>query len=163
MRSMAGSPSELTSGVAADVDWMSRALALAREAAAAGEVPVGALIVRDGDLLAEGHNRTVTDADPTTHAEVVAIRRAAAAIGDWRLVGCTLYVTLEPCAMCAGAIVLARIPRVVFGALDPKAGMVESLGNLLQDHRLNHRCEVTGGVLADESGELLRTFFRGRR
>jgi tRNA(adenine34) deaminase len=163
MRSMAGSPSELTSGVAADVDWMSRALALAREAAAAGEVPVGALIVRDGDLLAEGHNRTVTDADPTTHAEVVAIRRAAAAIGDWRLVGCTLYVTLEPCAMCAGAIVLARIPRVVFGALDPKAGMVESLGHLLQDHRLNHRGEVTGGVLADESGELLRTFFRGRR
>jgi len=160
---MARSPSELASPIVTDVDWMSRALALAREAAAAGEVPVGAVIVRDGELLAEGYNRTVVDADTTTHAEVVAIRRAAAAMGDWRLMGCTLYVTLEPCAMCAGAIVLARVPRVVFGALDPKAGMVESLGNLLQDPRLNHRCEVTGGVLADESGALLRSFFRERR
>jgi len=160
---MARSPSELASPIVTDVDWMSRSLALAREAAAAGEVPVGAVIVRDGGLLAEGHNRTVVDADPTMHAEVVAIRRAAAAMGDWRLMGCTLYVTLEPCAMCAGAIVLARIPRVVFGALDPKAGMVESLGNLLQDPRLNHRCDVTGGVLADESGALLRSFFRERR
>jgi len=160
---MAGPPSELASPVATDVEWMWHALALARAAAAAGEVPVGALIVRDGELLAEGYNRTVTDADPTTHAEVVAIRRAAAVIGDWRLIGCTLYVTLEPCAMCAGAIVLARIPRVVFGALDPKAGMVESLGNLLQDARLNHRCEVTGGLLAAQSTDLLRSFFRERR
>ena len=146
-----------------DLEWMSRALELAREAAKAGEVPVGAVIVREGEVIGEGHNRTVTDADPTTHAELVAIRKAAETLGDWRLLDCTLYVTLEPCAMCAGAVVLARIPRVVFGALDPKAGMVESLGSLLQDRRLNHRCEVTGGVLAAESGELLRSFFRERR
>ena len=160
---MASSPSELASAASIDLEWMSRALDLARAGAEAGEVPVGAVIVRDGDLLAEAHNLTVTEADPTTHAEVVAIRRAAAAMGDWRLLDCTLYVTLEPCAMCAGAIVLARIPRVVFGARDPKAGMVESLGNLLRDRRLNHRCQVTEGVLADESSELLRTFFRERR
>jgi len=160
---MATSPSELTSSSATDVEWMSRALALAREAALAGEVPVGAVLVRGDDVLAESHNLTVTEADPTTHAEVVAIRRAAAAVGDWRLLDTTLYVTLEPCAMCAGAIVLARIPRVVFGARDPKAGMVGSLGNLLQDSRLNHRCEVTEGVLAEEAGTLLRDFFRERR
>ena len=160
---MAGSPSELLSEAATDVEWMARALELARRAAAAGEVPVGAVIVRDGEVVGEGYNLTVTEADPTTHAEVVAIRRAAATVGDWRLLDCTLYVTLEPCAMCAGAIVLARIPRVVFGASDPKAGMAGSLGNLLQDRRLNHRCEVTSGVLAEESGELLRAFFRERR
>ena len=151
------------SGASPHARCMARALELARDAAAAGEVPVGALIVREGQVVGEGHNRTVIDADPTTHAEVVAIRRAAGTLGDWRLLDCTLYVTLEPCAMCAGAIVLARIPRVVFGALDPKAGMVQSLGSLLQDRRLNHRCEVTGGVLAAESGELLRSFFRERR
>jgi tRNA(adenine34) deaminase len=160
---VAGPPSELLSEAATDVVWMTRALELAREAAEAGEVPVGAVIVRDGEVVGEGYNLTVTQADPTTHAEVVAIRRAAASLGDWRLLDCTLYVTLEPCAMCAGAIVLARIPRVVFGAIDPKAGMVGSLGNLLQDRRLNHRCEVTSGVLAEESGELLRAFFRERR
>jgi tRNA(adenine34) deaminase len=160
---MAGSASELLSEAATDVDWMTRALGLARQAAESGEVPVGAVIVRDHQVVGEGYNLTVTEADPTTHAEVVAIRRAAAALGDWRLLDCTLYVTLEPCAMCAGAIVLARIPRVVFGAADPKAGMVVSLGNLLQDRRLNHRCEVTSGVLAEESGELLRAFFRERR
>jgi tRNA(adenine34) deaminase len=160
---VAGPPSELLSEAATDIVWMTRALELAREAAEAGEVPVGAVIVRDGEAVGEGYNLTVTEADPTTHAEVVAIRRAAASVGDWRLLDCTLYVTLEPCAMCAGAIVLARIPRVVFGATDPKAGMVGSLGNLLQDRRLNHRCEVTSGVLAEESGELLRTFFRERR
>jgi tRNA(adenine34) deaminase len=114
-------------------------------------------------VLGEAHNRTVTDADPTAHAEVIAIRQAAAAIGDWRLVDCTLYVTLEPCAMCCGAIVLGRVPRVVYGATDPKAGMADSLGNLLRDTRLNHRCEVTSGVLADESSALLRAFFRERR
>ena len=160
---MAGSPSEPASLAFTDLEWMTRALELAREAAAAGEVPVGAVIVRDGEVVGEGYNLTVTEADPTTHAEVVAIRRAAATLGDWRLLDCTLYVTLEPCAMCAGAIVLARIPRVVFGATDPKAGMVVTLGNLLQDPRLNHRCDVTGGVLAEESGELLRAFFRERR
>jgi tRNA(adenine34) deaminase len=142
---------------------MSRALDRARAAAEVGEVPVGAVIVQEGEVIAAAHNRTVTDADPTAHAEVVSIRQAAEVMGDWRLLDCTLYVTLEPCAMCAGAIVLARIPRVVFGALDPRAGMVESLGNLLRDTRLNHRCEVTAGVLAAESSELLRSFFRERR
>ncbi|MSR21436.1 MAG: tRNA adenosine(34) deaminase TadA [Gemmatimonadetes bacterium] len=156
-------PIELTPEVSADVFWMSRALLQARTAAARAEVPVGAVIVRAGDVLGEGHNRTITDADPTAHAEVVAIRQAAASVGDWRLIDCTLYVTLEPCAMCAGAIVLARIPRVVYGARDPKAGMVDSLGNLLRDPRLNHRCEVAAGVLAEESSELLKGFFRERR
>jgi tRNA(adenine34) deaminase len=113
--------------------------------------------------LAEGHNLTVTEADPTTHAEVVAIRRAAAALGDWRLLDTTLYVTIEPCAMCAGAIVLARIPRVVYGAADPKAGMAGTLGNLLQDSRLNHRCDVTSGVMAEEASNMLKAFFRERR
>ena len=156
-------PIELTPEVSADVFWMLRALLQARAAAARAEVPVGAVIVRAGDVLGEGHNRTITDADPTAHAEVVAIRQAAATVGDWRLIDCTLYVTLEPCAMCAGAIVLARIPRVVYGARDPKAGMVDSLGNLLRDPRLNHRCEVAAGVLAEESSELLKGFFRERR
>jgi tRNA(adenine34) deaminase len=164
---MALTPIELTPPVSgevfADVHWMSRALDLARSAPRRGEVPVGALIVREGHELAGAHNRTVTDADPTAHAEVVAIREAAAALGDWRLIGCTLYVTLEPCAMCCGAILLGRVPRVVYGARDPKAGMVDSLGDLLRDARLNHRCEVKGGVLAEESAELLRAFFRERR
>jgi tRNA(adenine34) deaminase len=143
--------------------WMARALELARAAAVRGEVPIGALLVRGGTLLAEGHNRTVSDADPTAHAEVVALRAAAARQGDFRLENTTLYVTLEPCAMCAGAIVLARVPRVVFGATDPKAGMGGTLGNLLQDARLNHRCAVTPGVFAEASAQLLRTFFRERR
>lgn len=142
---------------------MSHALQLARDAESLGEVPVGAVIVREGVVLGEGHNRTISDADPTAHAEVVAIRAAAAALGDWRLTEATLYVTLEPCAMCAGSIVLARLPRVVFGAHDPKAGMGGSLDNLLQDSRLNHRCDVHSGVLADESGAMLRAFFRARR
>lgn len=146
-----------------DVRWMRHALRLAREAAEIGEVPVGAVIVREGELLAEGANRTITDADPSGHAEMVAIRRAAARTEDWRLLGTTLYVSLEPCAMCAGAIVLARIPRVVFGAWDPKAGMAGSLENLLQDGRLNHRCALTGGILAEESSEMLKSFFRARR
>jgi tRNA(adenine34) deaminase len=143
--------------------WMSRALDLARDAAKRGEVPVAAVLVRAGRVLAESANRTITDSDPTAHAEVAAIRAAASAEGDWRLLDTTLYVTLEPCAMCAGAIVLARIPRVVFGAMDPKAGMGGSLENLLQDGRLNHRCDVTTGVRAEESGTLLKDFFRARR
>jgi tRNA(adenine34) deaminase len=147
----------------ADRTWMARALEQARVAALRGEVPVGAVLVRDGRLVAEAHNRTVTDADPTGHAELVVLRAAAAAQRDFRLEGCTLYVTLEPCAMCAGAIVLARVPRVVHGAADPKAGMAGSLGDLLRDPRLNHRCAVTSGVLADASAELLRAFFRARR
>jgi len=142
---------------------MARALQLARDAEEAGEVPVGAVVVREGVMLGEGHNRTIMDADPTAHAEVVAIRAATARLGDWRLTESTLYVTLEPCAMCAGSIVLARVPRVVFGATDPKAGMGGSLDNLLQDPRLNHRCEVEQGVRAEESSDMLRAFFRARR
>lgn len=148
---------------AADVRWMARALELARDAADRGEVPVGALVVHEDRAIAEGFNRTFLDTDPSAHAEVVALRRAATVFGDHRLLDTTLYVTLEPCAMCAGAIVLARVPRVVFGATDPKGGMVETLGNLLSDDRLNHRAEVRGGVLAQESAELLRSFFRARR
>ena len=146
-----------------DILWMARALEMARLAAARGEVPVGALVVRESRLLAEGHNGTLAGPDPTAHAEVVAIRQAARRLGDWRLTHSTLYVTLEPCAQCAGAIILARIPRGVFAASDPKAGMVGSLENLLQDPRLNHRCQVTPGVLGEESGNLLREFFRARR
>jgi tRNA(adenine34) deaminase len=143
--------------------WMARALELARTAAAHGEVPVGAVLVRDGRVVAEGYNRTVSDADPTAHAEVITLRAAAARQGDFRLTDTTLYVTLEPCAMCAGAVVLARVPRVVYGAADPKAGMAGTLGNLLQNARLNHRCTVTPGVLAEASADLLRDFFRERR
>lgn len=124
---------------------------------------MGAVLVRAGRIVAESHNRTVTDADPTGHAETVVLRAAARAQGDFRLEETTLYVTLEPCAMCAGAIVLARVPRVVYGAPDPKAGMAGSLGDLLRDPRLNHRAEVVGGVLADASAALLRGFFRARR
>ncbi len=142
---------------------MARALEQARLASVRGEVPVGAVLVRDGALLAEGHNLTITTSDPTAHAEVVAIRKAAAGQGDWRLEGTTLYCTLEPCALCCGALVLARVPRVVYGAPDPKAGMAGTLGNLLQDPRLNHRAEVTSGVLAETSSTLLQGFFKARR
>ena len=142
---------------------MRRALELADTASELGEVPVGAVVVLAEEVIGEGHNRTVTTQDPTAHAEVEAIRSAARRLGGWRLLDTTLYTTLEPCAMCAGAIVLARIPRVVYGAPDPKGGMGGSLGNVLQDSRLNHRCEVTPGVLGDESGGLLRTFFEERR
>ena len=146
-----------------DVQWMTRALELAEAAASRGEVPVGAVLTKDQEIVAEGHNLTVTSNDPTAHAEVVVIREAAQKLGDWRLTGCTLYVTLEPCAMCSGALVLSRVRRLVFGAWDPKAGMVGSLGNLVQDERLNHRIEVTGGTLADASGDLLKAFFQARR
>ncbi len=146
-----------------DALWMARALEQARLAALRGEVPVGAVLVKEGSLWVEGHNLTVTRSDPTAHAEVVVIRKAGARQGDWRLEGTTLYVTLEPCTQCCGAIILGRIPRVVYGASDPKAGMVESLGNLLQDPRLNHRAQVTAGVLAEASGRLLKDFFRQKR
>jgi tRNA(adenine34) deaminase len=140
-------------------------LALEQAAAAEriGEVPVGAVVVRDGSVIATGHNLTHTANDPSAHAEMIAIRAAAEATGHWRLLECTLYVTLEPCAMCAGAIVLSRIPRLVFATADPKAGMCGSLENLVQDPRLNHRVEVASGVLAEEAGHLLREFFRARR
>ena len=143
--------------------WMRVALDEAAHAAALGEVPVGAVVVRAGELVSTGHNLTHTLQDPSGHAEMIAIRRAAQATGHWRLLDCTLYVTLEPCAMCSGAIVLARIPRLVFAAQDPKAGMVGSLGNLVQHPRLNHRVELVSGVLAEASGEVLRSFFRARR
>ena len=146
-----------------DAFWMARALEMARLASWRGEVPVGAILVRDGWAVAEAHNRTISRADPTAHAEVEAIRMAASRQGDWRLEDTTLYATLEPCALCAGAIVLARVPRLVYGAADPKAGMVGSLGNLVQDPRLNHRVQVTAGILADASSELMREFFRARR
>jgi len=146
-----------------DVLWMARALEMARCAALRGEVPVGAVLVRKNALLAEGFNHTITWLDPTAHAEVVAIRAGARRTGDWRLTDSTLYVTLEPCALCAGAIVLARIPRVVFGAPDHRFGMAVTLGNLLQDSRMNHRAELTGGVLAEASAALLKGFFRARR
>ena len=146
-----------------DVQWMTRALEMAELAASRGEVPVGAVLTKDDEIVAEGHNLTVTANDPTAHAEVVVIREAAQTLGDWRLTACTLYVTLEPCAMCAGALVLSRLGRLVFGASDPKAGMVGSLGNLVQDERLNHRVDVTRGTLADAAGDLLQGFFRARR
>jgi len=146
-----------------DAMWMARALEQARLAEVRGEVPVGAVLVRDGRFLSEGHNLTVGTSDPTAHAEVITIRRATAAQGDWRLEDTTLYCTLEPCALCCGALVLARVPRVVYGATDPKAGMVDTLGNLLQDSRLNHRAEVISGVLAQPSSSLLQSFFKARR
>jgi tRNA(adenine34) deaminase len=126
-------------------------------------VPVGAVIVRGADLLARAGNRTLRDQDPTAHAESLAIRTAAAVLNSWRLEGCALYVTLEPCAMCAGAIVLARLDRVVFGAWDEKAGMAGSVGDLLRHPRLNHRPQVNAGVCAEACGELLTDFFRARR
>jgi tRNA(adenine34) deaminase len=146
-----------------DERFMALALAEAHRCLDWADVPVGCVIVRDGEPVAAAGNGRERHHDPTAHAEVLALRDAAAATGTWRLEGCTLYVTLEPCAMCAGAIVLARVDRVVFGASDPKAGFTGSLGNLVQDERLNHRTELTGGVLGDECGHLLRSFFRDRR
>ncbi len=144
---------------------MRTALAEAGAAAALGEVPVGAVVVREGEVVGRGHNRREIDQDPLAHAELLAIREAARRLGSWRLVGCTMYVTLEPCAMCAGALVNSRVERLVFGARDPKAGYCGSLGDLVRDPRLNHRLEVVGGVLAEECGRLLSSFFeelRGR-
>jgi tRNA(adenine34) deaminase len=146
-----------------DQHWMGRALELAAQAAAEDEVPVGAVIIRQGRMIGGAYNQREMLHDPTAHAEMLAITQAAEAVGDWRLEECTLYVTLEPCPMCAGAILQARIPRVVYGATDLKAGAVDSLFRLLDDSRLNHRASVTGGVLADRSGMLLSEFFRGKR
>jgi tRNA(adenine34) deaminase len=146
-----------------DQQFMQVALEKAREAEAAGEVPVGAVVVVDGEVIARGRNRTISDCDPTAHAEIVALRAAARAAGNYRLAGSTLYVTIEPCAMCAGAIVQARPARLVYGADDPKGGAVRSCFAILNDSRLNHRMEITAGVLAEECAGLLRAFFAGRR
>ena len=143
--------------------WMEEALALAEEAAEDGEIPVGAVVVdRDGNVIGRGRNRRESG-DPLGHAELLAIAEAARSIGDWRLEGTTMVVTLEPCAMCAGALVNARVDRLIFGAFDPKAGFCGSLGNLVQDSRLNHRLDVISGVEADRSRELLQAFFQRLR
>lgn len=146
-----------------DARWMREALAEARRALAEGEVPVGAVVVRDGEVIGRGHNALIGSQDPTAHAEVLALREAALKAGNYRLLDTTLYATVEPCVMCCGAALHARVARVVFGALDPKAGAVVSLYRLLEEPRLNHRVEVLGGILAEECGALLRTFFEFRR
>lgn len=146
-----------------DLGAMRLAIDQARLAESHADVPVGAIVMLDGQVIAARHNERELTGDPTAHAEVLAIRDAAEAIGLWRLDGCTLYVTLEPCAMCAGALVNARVPRVVYGATDPKAGAGGSLMNVLADPRLNHRCDVTSGVLDDECGAMLKSFFASRR
>jgi tRNA(adenine34) deaminase len=151
------------SSLVGDEQYIRNALDVAREAARRNEVPVGAVIVRDGAIIAAAGNRTLRDQDPTAHAEVLAIREASSKLDRWRLDDCTLYVTVEPCAMCAGAIVLSRMKRVVFGAWDEKAGMVGSVGDLLRHPRLNHRPEVRAGVLAEECAALVEDFFRAQR
>ena len=152
----------------AEVDvqrWMREAIDLAAAAARAGDVPIGCVVVHDptGRVIGRGSNRREADNDPTAHAEILAMREAGAALGHWRLVDCTLVVTLEPCPMCAGAAVNARVPRLAYGCDDPKAGAVRTLYQLCEDDRLNHRVEVTPGVLAEECAELLRAFFRAQR
>jgi len=146
-----------------DEGWMAEALALARGAGARGEVPVGAVVVKDGAIIGRGGNAPIAGNDPTAHAEIAALREAGRVLGNYRLPGCELYVTIEPCAMCAGAILHARIGRVVFGARDPKTGACGSVLDLFAEPRLNHHATVTGGVSADECGELLTRFFDARR
>ncbi|HEY7659496.1 MAG TPA: tRNA adenosine(34) deaminase TadA [Actinomycetota bacterium] len=146
-----------------DEGMMALALVEARAAGDAGDVPIGAVVVRGVEVIGRAGNAREQRRDPTAHAEILALRAAASESGDWHLDGCTMYVTLEPCAMCAGALVLSRIDRLVFGAADPKAGFVGSLGDLARDPRLNHSLEVTSGVLGAEAGDLLRAFFRERR
>lgn len=142
---------------------MRAALVEAQKAYDLGEVPIGAVVVRDGAIVATGHNLRERDRDPTAHAEVVAIRHAARRLGSWRLTDCTLYVTIEPCPLCAGALVMARIDRLVYGAADPKAGAVDTLYDIVRDARLNHRIEVTAGVLQEECAALMQSFFRRLR
>lgn len=151
------------SSVTSDEQYIRNALDVAREGARRNEVPVGAVIVRDGSIIAAASNRTLRDQDPTAHAEVLAIREASSKLDRWRLDDCTLFVTVEPCAMCAGAIVLSRMKRVVFGAWDEKAGMGGSVGDLLRHPRLNHRPEVRAGVLADDCARLIEDFFKNQR
>jgi tRNA(adenine34) deaminase len=147
----------------ADLDFMQLALDEARAAATAGEVPVGAVLVHDAKVIARSGNRTIRDTDPSAHAEMVALREAARTIGNYRLAGTTLYVTIEPCSMCAGAMVQARVPRLVYGCDDPKGGAVRSCFQILSDPRLNHQVEITPGVLAAECAAVIRSFFAARR
>lgn len=146
-----------------DARWMQHALGLARQAERSGEVPVGAVVVRDGEIVGEGWNQVIAHSDPGAHAEMLALRGAGRQLGNYRLPGCVLYVTLEPCCMCAGAMIHARLDRVVYGAADPKTGAAGGRFELLQDPRHNHRPEVGGGCLAEECGALLQDFFRRRR
>jgi tRNA(adenine34) deaminase len=146
-----------------DQSYMQLALQLAQAAALAGEVPVGAIVVKDGAVIGRGSNAPIQNHDPTAHAEIIALREAARHLGNYRLVDCTLYVTLEPCAMCSGAIQHARITKLVFGASDPKTGACGSVVNLMNEPKLNHHTEVVGGILAEECGALLSTFFKQRR
>jgi tRNA(adenine34) deaminase len=147
----------------ADIQFMQQALAEARDAATAGEVPIGAVLVHDGAILSRSGNRTIRDCDPTAHAEIVVLREAARLLGNYRLAGTTLYITIEPCSMCAGAIIQARVPRLVYGADDPKGGAVRSCFEILSNSRLNHQVEVTSGVLAVDCAATLQTFFAERR
>ena|SRR5438874_11526027 len=146
-----------------DEHWMGEALAQALAAQEAGEVPVGAVIVRDGEIVAHGQNRNLRDHDPSAHAEIVAMRQAGQVLGNHRLEGCELFAVIEPCAMCAGAMVHARLKRVVYGAKDPKAGAVDSVIAILNHPKLNHQIEITGGVLEERCSEMLRSFFRAKR
>ncbi len=146
-----------------DILWMEKALALAQEASEKGEVPVGAVLVKDNTCIAAAHNLREQSGNPIAHAEMLVVQEASQKLGNWRLTGTTLYVTLEPCPMCAGAIVLARIPKVVYAAADPKAGAAGTLYNIVQDERLNHQVELVSGVCAEESSALLKSFFKNRR
>ena len=156
-------PEQVMDQNALDIQYMQAALALAAEAALAGEVPVGAVVVKDGAIIGRGSNAPISRHDPSAHAEILALRDAASSIGNYRLVGCTLYVTLEPCAMCSGAIQHARIARLVYGAKDPKTGACGSVVDLMAEPRLNHHAEVAGGVMADTCGLMLSSFFAERR
>jgi tRNA(Arg) A34 adenosine deaminase TadA len=153
----------LTAMMDSDITFMQEALTEARSAAAAGEVPIGAVLVKDGTILARSGNRTIRDCDPTSHAEIIVLREAARVLGNYRLAGTTLYVTVEPCSMCAGAIIQARVARLVYGADDPKGGAVRTCFQLLSDPRLNHQVEVTSGVLAGECAAVIQSFFAERR
>ena len=146
-----------------DAAWMEEALEQARQAATAGEVPVGALVIKDGKVLGRGQNRNLRENDPTAHAEIIALRQAAAAVGNHRLTGCVMFSTIEPCSMCAGALVHARIARLVYGATDPKAGAAGSVIEVINHSQLNHKMEVKAGVLATKCAEILQGFFRSRR
>ena len=154
-------PAEMQPGE--DAAWMELALEQAELAAAAAEVPVGALVIKNGEIIGQGHNRNLLDNDPTAHAEIVALRQAAARLGNYRLTGCTMVATIEPCSMCAGALIHARIARLVYGASDPKAGAAGSTVQVINHPSLNHRMEVTAGVLAGKCSEILQNFFRQKR